>query len=121
MLKPDCAPAVEEPLPVLAGAAPVLTAEDAGLERVTPRPADEPAAVPEAPTFEVPCKASVADPRLHCESEQPTERVGKGCTHAEVEAEDEALETTGGPWMVKLGVWSKIWPAFLECCSVEEC
>ena len=73
MLKPDCAPAVEEPLPVLAGAAPVLTAEDAGLERVTPRPADEPAAVPEAPILEVPCKAIVADPRLHCESEHRKE------------------------------------------------
>ena len=46
--------------------------------------------------------------------------MGEGCTHAEVEAADEALETTGGPWMVKLGVWSKIWPAFLECYSVEE-
>ena len=108
MLKPDCVAAVEEPLPVLAGAAPVLMAEDAEFERVTPKPADEPAAVPEAPIFEVTGKASVADPLLHCESEQPKERVGKGCTHAEVEAADEGLEMTGGPWMVKLGVWSKI-------------
>lgn len=70
MLKFDGVAAAEEPLPELAATAPVLLAADPEFERVTPKPVDEPAAVPEAPAFEVADTVRVADPLLYDQSGQ---------------------------------------------------
>lgn len=95
LLKLDGAAAVEEPLPELAAAAPVLlAAADPELETVTPKPVDVPAAVPDAPVLEVAGTVRVAEP------------LAEALADPEVEAVDDWLEDSGGPWMVKLGVSS---------------
>ncbi len=69
MLKLDGAAEVEEPLPELAAAAPVLLAADPEFETVTPKPVDEPTADPEAPDLVVADTVRVVDALLYCQSE----------------------------------------------------
>lgn len=92
MLKLDGAAEVEEPLPELAAAAPVLLAADPEFETVTPKPVDEPTADPEAPDLVVADTVRVVDALEEA--------------LAEVESADDWLEDVGGPWMVKPGVSS---------------
>lgn len=129
LLKFDGAAPAEELLPEAAAAPVLLAAADPELETVTPKPVDVPAAVPDAPVLDVAGTVRVAEPLLYYRSEQNNvSGQDAACTYAEaladpeVEAADEWLEESGGPWIVKLGVSSNTWPAFLEIerCSTQQ-